>query len=288
MKTSPTWSKRCVLAAVALIVAGPCFATGAPASRLAGELTIGGTGAALGTMRHLADGFRQLHPDIRIRIVPGLGSSGGIKAVLAGQLSLGVSGRPLTEAEAAKGIAAMKFARTPFVFATGAKTVANDVSLDDLASIYSGKRTAWPDGAQVRPVLRPPTDIDTQLVTEMTPQLADAMQAAHQRDGRNIATTDTDMADQLERIPGTVGTSTLALIVSEDRRLKALSIAGVQPTLANIASGKYPYEKSQFLVIGTSPDPLVQEFVRYVDSPAGAAVLRSSGNMPTGSSQRTK
>lgn len=277
-----------MLAAVALAVAGPCYGTGAPPSRLAGELTIGGTGAALGTMRHLGDGFRKLHPDVRLRIVPGLGSSGGIKALLAGQLSLSVSGRALNETEAAKGIVATRFARTPFVFATGMQTVANDVSLDDLAAIYSGTRTAWPDGAQVRPVLRPPTDIDTQLVAQMSSKLADALQAAHRRDGRNIAATDTDIADQLERIPGTVGTSTLAVILSEDRRLKALSVAGTQPTLANIASGKYPHEKSQFLVIGTDPDPLVQEFVRYIDSPAGAAVLRSSGNLPTGASERAK
>jgi phosphate transport system substrate-binding protein len=49
-------------------------------------ITIGGTGAALGTMRVLTAEFGKSSPDIQIRIVPSLGSSGAVKAVLDGAI----------------------------------------------------------------------------------------------------------------------------------------------------------------------------------------------------------
>lgn len=43
-----------------------------------------GTGSALGAMRSLAQAFQASRPDVQVVIVPGLGSSGGIKAAAAG------------------------------------------------------------------------------------------------------------------------------------------------------------------------------------------------------------
>ncbi len=53
------------------------------------QIKIGGSGAALGTVRLLAQEFGAQNPDIGITIVPNLGSSGGVKAVTAGAIGLG-------------------------------------------------------------------------------------------------------------------------------------------------------------------------------------------------------
>ncbi len=68
-------------------------------SGFAATLKIGGTGAALGTMRLLADEFVRLHPDTSIVIPDSLGSGGGIKAVLAGALDIALSSRQLKSKE---------------------------------------------------------------------------------------------------------------------------------------------------------------------------------------------
>lgn len=249
------------------------------------DLIIGGTGSALGTMRKLADEFKKRQPRIQAKVLSSLGSGGGIKALLAGQLTVSVTSRPLTDVEQGKGIIATEIAKTPFVFAVSTKTAANNVTLDELAMLYSGKTPHWPDGTAVRPVLRPLTDVDTQVVMNLSPALAEAVNAAHQREGKNIAITDTDCADELEKISGAIGTSTLALIQSEKRRLKALSIEGVAPTIQNAVSRKYPYLKSIYLVTPANPSATAHAFARFIDSAAGRAILAQTGNLPSAGSR---
>lgn len=234
-------------------------------------------------MQKLAGEFVKSHPDLRVKILPSLGSGGGIKALIAEQLTVSVSSRPITDAEKDKGIQAREVARTPFVFATRLKTPASNLTLDELAAHYSGRTSQWSDGAQVRPVLRPAGDVDTQLVKDMSPALAQALTDAHQRPGKNIAVTDTDSADELEKIPGALGTSTLSLIMSEQRRLKVLAVAGVEPTLENAASGKYAYLKTIYLITPAKPSPVAQSFVAFIDSPAGKTILFETGNLPVAS-----
>lgn len=267
----------------AVLLSNPAWSASPQVPALTGDLIIGGTGAALGTMQKLAEDFKKSHPDVKVKILPSLGSGGGIKALMAEQLTVSVSSRPITDAEKAKGIYAKEMARTPFVFATSQKTPAGNVTLDELAALYSGRSQTWSDGTQVRPVLRPVTDIDTEVVKGMSPALAQAVTEAHQRPGKNIAITDTDSADELEKIPGAVGTSALSLIKSEDRRLKTLAIAGVEPTLQNASSGKYPYLKTIYVVTTANPSPVAQSFVKYIESPAGRTVLSQTGNIPTSS-----
>lgn len=257
------------------------WAAGSQPSSLSGNLTIGGTGAALGTMQKLADEFKKSHPDVHVKILPSLGSGGGIKALIAGQLAVGVSSRPITDAERSNGVAAREIAKTPFVFVTGPNNPVNNVTLDELAGLYSGKTTNWPDGDLVRPVLRPLTDIDTQLVKAMSPALAEAVGKAHHRPGKNIAVTDTDSANELEQIPGAIGTSTLSLIKSENRRLKVLIVDGVEPSIQNVSSKKYPYLKSIYLVAPSKPSPMVQAFTKFIDSASGKAILIQTGNIPS-------
>lgn len=248
---------------------------------LRGDLTIGGTGTALATMQRLADEFKGRHSGVQAKVLSSLGSGGGIKAVLAGQLTVSVSSRPLTKAEQGKSVVAREIAKTPFVFATSQKNPINNVTLDELARLYAGKITSWPDGTLVRPVLRPFTDIDTQITKDMSPALAEAIDAAHRRQGKNIAVTDTDCADELEKIPGSIGASTLSLIQSEHRRLKVLSVDGIAPTLENAAAHKYPYVKTIYLVMPADPSPIAHAFARFIDSASGRAILAQTGNIPS-------
>lgn len=55
-----------------------------PAAVSAETIKLGGTGAAMRTMQILAEPFERSHPSVTITMVPGLGSRGGTKALLAG------------------------------------------------------------------------------------------------------------------------------------------------------------------------------------------------------------
>ncbi len=249
------------------------FSAGAAAE----EFRIGGTGAALGTMQLLAAEFTAANPDIQITTVPSLGSGGSIKAVVAGAIGLAVTSRPMNESERKLGATEMEYARTPFVFAVSTKSKVTAITSGELADIYAGKKVTWADGSPVRIVLRPVSDIDTEMVKAISPAIRQGLAAAEARPGVRFAVNDQDAANDLEKIPGAIGPGSLALIVSEKRALRALKLDGREPTPANAASGAYPHYKRMFLVTGAKRTAAVERFVAFVQSPAGRKILTTNG-----------
>jgi phosphate transport system substrate-binding protein len=235
----------------------------------------------MGTMRELAKAFSMEHPHIRVSVVPNLGSSGGIKAVASGVLDIGLSSRPLKESAARRGLKATEYARTPFVFATSYAGASAGLALRKLADIYACRLGTWPDGSQIRVVLRPMGDSDTDTIQEMSPEMAEAVKEAHSRRGMITAVTDQDSADLIEKVHGGIGTSTLALMVSEKRPIRALSIDGVRPSVEALAGGQYPYYKSFYIVTGAEMTPAARAFFDFVLSEEGTAVLARTGNLAT-------
>ena len=241
------------------------------------EIKIGGTGAALGSMQILAAEFSATNPDIRVTNVPSLGSGGSIKAVLAGAIGLAVTSRPMKENERKLGAVETEYARTPFVFAVSTKSKVTSITSGELADIYAGKSVTWADGSPVRILLRSASDIDTEIVRNISPAIGLALAAAETRPGVQFSVNDQDAANDLERIPGAIGPSSLALIVSEKRTLRALKLDGREPTPMSAASGAYPYYKRLFLVTGAKPSVAVERFIAYVHSPAARKILTGNG-----------
>lgn len=242
------------------------------------KLTISGTGSALGTIKLLAREFKKLSPGADIEVLPSVGSSGAIKAVLAGALDIGFTSRPLTGEEKGQGLIEQELGKTPFVFCAARGANIRNISLADLARIFNGTLTTWPDGSPLRLVLRPLSDTDTQILKSISPSMSGALESAHRRSGIKIAMTDQDSADAIENIPGAISTCTLALILSESRKIEILSVDGVQPTLQNLKNGTYPYSKKLFSVIRKQPQPLAQRFIEFLRSDRGRAILVRMGH----------
>ena len=247
------------LLALAIASAAILFAGEAAATE---EIKIGGTGNALGTMRLLGDAFGKRNPDVKVTVLPSVGTSGAIKAVPKGVLDIGLSGRALTEEERKLDAMAVEYARSPLVFAVSVKTRVTALTLDQLADIYSGKMASWPDGSWIRPVLRQAGDDNTRQVKLMSPALDKALTTAEQRPGMPFATTDQEAADKTESIPGALVVTTLSLINSENRQLRALTLNGVEPTAGNGASGTYPHVKQFFLITQSDPSAAVKRLPR--------------------------
>ena len=275
---------RAATGIAAVIAAALTFALPASAEHPepdAARIRIGGSGGALASMQILLEAFKKIHPHATEVIVPSLGSGGGIKAVRAGAIDLAVISRPLTDAERSQGAIGTEYARAPFVFATAAHTNVSAISTRELLSIYSGERKTWPDGRPLRLVLRPEADSDTDITKSLSPEMMQAVKTAHARAGMIIAPTDQASADSLETIRGSIGTTTLAQIISEKRALQALALNGVTPSLKTLADGKYPYYKTFIMVSDAKTSPLVQQFIAFVRSAAGQQILEENGHWVT-------
>jgi len=264
-------ARRLLIAAAVFCVAG---------SGWAAELVrIGGSGACVGAIELLILEFRKTHPNVEFAPVASMGSGGALSAVSADALDITVLSRRRSDKQRAAGFQGIECARTPFVIVVPEKMPVAGITKQELAEFLSGKRERWAHGERVRPVLRPPDDIDTDLLKRMSPAIAAALDAAHKRPGMIFAATDRDAADSVENIPGAIGTSTLGLVLSEKRRIKPVALDGISPTLKAFESESYPYHKGLHMVWGLrKPGPEAGRFIEFVSSPRARAILRETGH----------
>lgn len=269
-----TWCRAALLAGVAAGLL-PCAQ--------AGEVVrIGGSGTLLGTMQILGDAYEKNHPQTKIVVVANLGSSGGMHALLDGAIDIAVNVRPLKPAESKRGASSRMLGRTPFVFAVEAGRPETSITEARLVEIFSGTRQHWDDGTPIRLSLRPADDSDNDAIDALSPAMRWARRAAHARPGMYFAGSDQENADYVERVPGAVSGIALAVILSEQRRLRPLKLEGVEPTPGALARGDYRLYKSLHLVVMPTVTPAARRFLEFVATPHAKDLLRAAGVVPAG------
>jgi phosphate transport system substrate-binding protein len=261
--------------AMLLCTAG-LLATTTPAAAQA--LRVGGTGSALGTARLLGDALAKQDSSVAaLNIVPNLGSGGALRALQAGAIDVALISRALKAEETAAGLVGYEYGRSPFVLVTD-KTNVKNITATAVADMLSGRNATWPDGQPVRVVMRPETDGDNGYLAGMSPLMADALKLAHKRPGMVVAATDQDAATEAERLPGSLAASTLALLLSEQRKLTVLAFEGATPSAKALASGGYPYFKPMVLVTRGAPAGAALRLVEFTKSAPGRALLEANGH----------
>lgn len=269
LKQAKAFARPCVVALGALVFLGGAHAD---------VITVGGTGAALGTMQRLGEAFGKVQGVHSVKVLPSLGTSGGIKALISQRLDIAVTARDLNATEKARGLIATKYGTTALVFVGHQDTPTMSLSQQDIADIYSGRIRHWPGGKPLRIVLRPRQDTDSLMLDGIAPAIAAAVASAHSRSGMNIAVTDTDAANELEKIPGAFGTSTLAVVLSENRKLNMLAFEGTQATQQTLSDGRYPFLKNMYLVTAQQPGGAARQFLQFIASAEGARILVATGH----------
>lgn len=244
----------------------------------AGTLRLAGTGGAMAMAEQIAAEFA-VSTGIKIQVVPGLGSKGGISAAADGAVDLAISSRLLAPDEAARGLTAVPIARTPLVFITSHRKP-NSVNSADIAGIFAATNPKWADGSPMHIILRTRFDGDTMILEQKFPAVRDAMVVARQRPEIPVAPTDQDNADLAERLSGSFVQAGLSQILIEKRNLRFVPIDGVEPTLENFESGKYPHEKIFYLVYSARTKAAEERLVELIRSAEGRSILRETGNLP--------
>jgi phosphate transport system substrate-binding protein len=95
-----------------------------------------------------------------------------------------------------------------------------------------------------------------------------------------VATSDQDAADAIETVPGAFGGTTLAIVLSERRGIRVLSLNGIEPSARALKEGTYRYSKTFRMVTKRNPPAPVRRFIDFVFSPAGSAILEKNGQEP--------
>ena len=266
------------------VLLGDSLVAGSASMNPKEKLIITGTGSSIGTMQLMGEGFQKRHLKVTVNVLPSIGSTGAIKAVKAGQIDIGLSYHSLKPDERSTDIIEEPYGRTPLIFGVQESNPTNGLTLEEIEDIYARKRKTWPDGTPIRLILRPISDGLTVYLAGINPRLKSASEQARSIPGVFIGMTDQEAASQIEKTPGSLGTTSASLVASEKRKIKALSIDGAIPALSNIAdgvhisAGKYPYTVTLSLVYRKDKyRGAVKDFIEFVFSKDGRKILSENG-----------
>jgi phosphate transport system substrate-binding protein len=263
---------------LAAAVSATCFCEEVQSADL---IRINGSGSALDVLKPLVQEYIRMQPKVTIEMEKPLGSSGAIKALLAGALDIAVSSKKLKPEEEAQGCRAREYGRMPLAIVTSKGVAKSDISTRELEDIYSGKVRTWPSGEPIRLVLRPEADIDTAILRSLSQGMDSALTAARKEPGMTIAVTDPESNDAVTRIPGAIGASGLSSLLVGKLQLNTLSLNGVKPTAKALSSGAYPLAKEVRFVTTDRLPPAAQKFIDFAYSTKGRAIASRAGLLVT-------
>ena len=251
-----------------------------PAKNLAAaeSLKFGGTGSATEMLRQVGAQFTAAS-EVKVDVIPSLGSSGAITALADGNLDIAVSARPLKPEEAIKGLNQIAVLRTAYVLATS-HPKPDGMKAADFPKIFAAEKPAWADGTPLRIILRPRSEADSALLAALFPGMDAAIEGARKRSEVPVAATDQDNVELAERTPGALIGTTLTQLKTEHPKLRVVPLDGIEPTLANFESAAYPFTKKLYFIARAKSTPQTPMFVDFLRSPQGIKALRATDTLP--------
>jgi phosphate transport system substrate-binding protein len=263
----------------ALLLVGTIF-TGSASAGSKETLMISGTGSGISVMKLIARGFQKKHPNVIVKVLPSIGSTGVIRAVREGKIDIGLSARPLKPEERGAGIIEEPYGRIAFIFGVQDSNPEKGFTLAEIEEIYAGTHKTWPDVTPIRLVLRPLSDSYSVYLASINPGIKSASEKAHAIPGVFVGNTDQEAARQIEKTPGSIGTTSSSVVTAEKRKIKALSVDGTAPTVANVSTGKYPYAMTMSVVYKRNRyRGSTKDFIEFVFSRDGKTFLSDNGHV---------
>lgn len=204
------------------------------------------------------------------------GSGSGIQAVSEGRCDIGLSSRALKDDEKASGLKETTLALDGIAIIVNPQNPVKDLSLEQIAKIYTGEITNWKDvGGEDAEIVRIGREAGsgTRDGFESITDTKDACQY------RQELTSTGDVITTVSQNPNAIGYASLASIKDS---VKALTVNGVAPTEATVKDGTYLVQRPFVLVTkeGVALSETAQKFFDFATSADAASIISAAGAVP--------
>ena len=204
------------------------------------------------------------------------GSGSGIQAVSEGRCDIGLSSRALKDDEKASGLKETTLALDGIAIIVNPQNPVKDLSLEQIAKIYTGEITNWKDvGGEDAEIVRIGREAGsgTRDGFESITDTKDACQY------RQELTSTGDVITTVSQNPNAIGYASLAAIKDS---VKALTVNGVAPTEATVKDGTYLVQRPFVLVTkeGVALSETAQKFFDFATSADAASIISAAGAVP--------
>ena len=254
-------------------------ATEAPATtaaaKLSGTVATDGSTSMEKVIGALGEAFMEANPDTTFTYNP-TGSGSGIQAVQEGRCDIGLSSRALKDAEKEAGLTETVLAYDGIAMIVNPANPVEDLSLEQIADIYTGKITNWSEvggnDSQIVLIGRE-AGSGTRGGFEEIVGVVDACQY------RQELSSTGDVITTVAQNPDAIGYASLAAVKDT---VKALKVAGVTPTEATVKDGTYTIQRPFVLATKTGEklNDVAQAFFDYVTSADASEIIAAAGAVP--------
>ena len=254
-------------------------ATEAPATtaaaKLSGTVATDGSTSMEKVIGALGEAFMEANPDTTFTYNP-TGSGSGIQAVQEGRCDIGLSSRALKDAEKEAGLTETVLAYDGIAMIVNPANPVEDLSLEQIADIYTGKITNWSEvggnDSQIVLIGRE-AGSGTRGGFEEIVGVVDACQY------RQELSSTGDVITTVAQNPDAIGYASLAAVKDT---VKALKVAGVTPTEATVKDGTYTIQRPFVLATKTGEklNDVAQAFFDYVTSADASEIITAAGAVP--------
>ena len=245
------------------------------AAKLSGTVATDGSTSMEKVIGALGEAFMEANPDTTFTYNP-TGSGSGIQAVQEGRCDIGLSSRALKDAEKEAGLTETVLAYDGIAMIVNPANPVEDLSLEQIADIYTGKITNWSEvggnDSQIVLIGRE-AGSGTRGGFEEIVGVVDACQY------RQELSSTGDVITTVAQNPDAIGYASLAAVKDT---VKALKVAGVTPTEATVKDGTYTIQRPFVLATKTGEklNDVAQAFFDYATSADVGEIIAAAGAVP--------
>jgi phosphate transport system substrate-binding protein len=255
-----------VLAFVAALLAG------CRGDRSQTDLTLAGSTSIQPFADKWAEVFMQAHPDLGVNVQGG-GSSSGIQACKSGACQIGMSSRELKGDE--KDLVEIVVARDGLAIIVHPSNPVRGAKVAEIKQIFAGDLRNWSllGGADK------PITVVTREEGSGTRGAFQELVMGKTRIFRGAITEDSNgtVREIIAHDPAAIGFISLGLV---NEQVRALDLDGAAATDENIENGRYKLVRPFLFVSRGEPAGLAKEFVDFVLSAEGQALVKKEGLLP--------
>ena len=244
----------------------------ADAKPLSGAVSTDGSTSMEKVIGSLGEAFGNAHPNVKVTYNP-TGSGAGITAVMEGRCDIGLASRGLKEKEINDGLRSTVLAYDGIALIVNPKNPVKNLSLAEIAKIYTGEVVNWKDVGGLDSAIVPigrEAGSGTRDGFESVTKTKDACKY------RQELTSTGDVITTVSQNPAAIGYASLA---SVKKSVRALTVDGVTPSEESVKDGSYKVQRPFVLVTveGKELAPAAKAFFDYITSPAASRIISAAG-----------
>ena len=223
----------------------------------------------------LGESFKNANSGVNFTYNP-TGSGSGIQAVSEGRCDIGLSSRSLTDDEKASGLKETVLALDGIAIIVNTENPVADLTLEQIASIYTGEITNWKDvgGNDAEIVL-----IGREAGSGTRDGFESITETEDKCQYRQELTSTGDVITTVSQNPDAIGYASLASVKDT---VKAVTVNGVAASEETVKDGSYVIQRPFVLVTkeGTELSSVAQKFFDYAISADAADIISKAGAVP--------